>query len=74
MIGDPREHLAQVRFGIESRSLLLRFGPAAAKRALAVLEMQVYVKPAGAKGEWLTTELLPWNLAVELVGKSRCGA
>jgi hypothetical protein len=37
-----------------SKSLKIR--PAAAKQALAVLAMQGYVKPANAKGEWLTTE------------------
>lgn len=34
----------------------LKIGPTVAKRALAALEMQGYVKPAGPKGEWLTTE------------------
>ena len=34
----------------------LKISPATAKQALAVLEMQGYIKPAGAKGEWLTTE------------------
>lgn len=29
--------------------------PAAAKEALAILEMQGYVKPAESKGEWITT-------------------
>jgi DNA-binding transcriptional regulator YhcF (GntR family) len=34
----------------------LKIGSAAAKQALAALEMQGYIKAAGAKGEWLTTE------------------
>ena len=34
----------------------LRLSADAAKQALAVLQMQGYVRPAGAKGEWLTTE------------------
>jgi hypothetical protein len=34
----------------------LRLSPGAAKEALPILEMQGYVKPAGAKGKWITTE------------------
>ena len=33
----------------------LHIGPAAAKQALAMLEMQGYVKPAGSKDQWMTT-------------------
>lgn len=33
----------------------LRLGTAAAKQAIAILEMQGYVKPSGSKGQWLTT-------------------
>lgn len=33
----------------------LDLSPASTKQALAVLEMQGYVKPAESKGEWITT-------------------
>ena len=33
----------------------LHIGSAAAKQALAMLEMQGYVKPAGSKDQWMTT-------------------
>jgi hypothetical protein len=33
----------------------LNLSPVVAKQALAILEMQAYVKPTGSKGEWMTT-------------------
>jgi DNA-binding transcriptional regulator YhcF (GntR family) len=33
----------------------LKISPAAAKRALPILEMQGYVKPSGSKDQWMTT-------------------
>jgi DNA-binding transcriptional regulator YhcF (GntR family) len=33
----------------------LKISPAAAKQAVAILEMQGYVKPTGSKDEWMTT-------------------
>ena len=33
----------------------LKLGAAAAKQAIAILEMQGYVKPSGSKGQWMTT-------------------
>ena len=34
----------------------LKLSPAAAKEAIAILQMQGYVNSAGSKGEWMTTE------------------
>ena len=33
----------------------LHLKPADARQAIAILEMQGYVKPSGSKGEWMTT-------------------
>jgi|SRR5690242_12802368 DNA-binding transcriptional regulator YhcF (GntR family) len=50
-----KETRGETSWTVSDFAKTLRLSKAAAKQALAILEMQGYVKPLGSKGEWITT-------------------
>ena len=50
-----KETRGATTWSLRNLTQTLKVSAAAAKQAIAILEMQGYVKPSGSKGQWMTT-------------------
>jgi hypothetical protein len=50
-----KETRGATTWSLRNLTQTLKIGAAAGKQAIAILEMQGYVKPSGSKGQWMTT-------------------